>query len=91
MAIPEYRQTYAMIKASLGDKILKLRKKSGLSQEKLALQSGIGYRYLQDLEYGNKQPTVEVVFKLSKTLGVTPGMMLDDIFGEWRKNPQQED
>jgi transcriptional regulator with XRE-family HTH domain len=50
------------------------RKKSGLSQSKLAKQAGVNVRTLQDYEQGRKQlgqATAATVLRIAKVLGVT--------------------
>lgn len=47
-----------------------LRKKKGMSQENLALRSGINAVYYGQLERGLKCPTVDTLYKLSKGLEV---------------------
>ena len=55
----------------LGARIREYRKKVGLTQEALALNSGINVSFLGDIERGNKKPSIESLEKLLKTLGVT--------------------
>lgn len=59
------------INTQLGMRIRYLRKKKGLSQEDLALDSGINKNYLSDLERGMRNPTVNILEKLAVTLGVS--------------------
>lgn len=59
------------INTQLGMRIRYLRKKKGLSQENLALDSGINKNYLSDLERGMRNPTVNILEKLAVTLGVS--------------------
>jgi transcriptional regulator with XRE-family HTH domain len=47
-----------------------LRKQKGLSQEELAFQAGINRNYVGQIEREEKSPTVDVVEKLSVSLGV---------------------
>ena len=56
----------------LGKNIKKLRKKKGLTQEKLAQLAGIPYATLNKVEIGvHKQPRVGTVAKIAKALKVT--------------------
>lgn len=59
------------INTQLGMRIRYLRKKKGLSQEDLALDSGINKNYLSDLERGMRNPTVNILEKLAVTLEVS--------------------
>ena len=55
----------------LGVRIREYRKKMGLTQEALALNSGINVSFLGDVERGLKKPSIDSLEKLLKTLGVT--------------------
>ena len=52
-----------------------LRKQKGLSQEELAFQAGINRNYVGQIEREEKSPTVDVVEKLSVSLGVPPSTL----------------
>ena len=80
-----------MIKHSFGEQLKKHRKSKGLTQEGLSLQSGVTFRFLQDIEAGNKQPTVTTIFKLSKALDLRPGDLLDDVYSNWSTSDKQDD
>jgi len=54
----------------LGTNIRRLRKARGLSQEKLAADSGIDMRYLGGIERGEENPSIGVVAGIAKALGV---------------------
>ncbi len=53
---------------NLGDKIRKMRKARGLTQEKLAELIGIDNKHLSRIEIGKHMPTYSVLKKLAKTL-----------------------
>jgi len=56
---------------SLGQKIKKLRQKLGLSQDDFARKADVSYTTLTKIETGViKKPSVFVVSKIAKTLGV---------------------
>ena len=59
------------INTQLGMRIRYLRKQKGLSQEDLALDSGVNKNYLSDLERGERNPTIVVLEKIAASLGVT--------------------
>jgi transcriptional regulator with XRE-family HTH domain len=75
-----------MLKDAFGHKLKKLRKEAGLTQESLSATSGIGWRFLQELEAGRKQPSIATLFKLAKALNTTPGAMLDDLYKSWQRD-----
>lgn len=53
-----------------GDRIRKRRLKLGLSQEALALKSGIHRTYIGSLEAGQRNPSLENIARLATALGV---------------------
>jgi transcriptional regulator with XRE-family HTH domain len=55
----------------IGNNIRIFRQKSGLSQEQLALQSGMNTSYIGQIERGEKNPTVRTLEKIATTLGIT--------------------
>lgn len=59
------------ISIQLGMRIRYLRKKKGMSQEDLALDSGVNKNYLSDLERGMRNPTINVLERIALTLEVT--------------------
>lgn len=65
------------IQQRLGDNVARLRKERGLSQEAFADHAGIHRTYISDIERGARNPTVVVVEKIAKALGVKAGSLLD--------------
>ena len=65
------------IRLRIGKKIRALRKKLGMTQEKLSEVARIDYKYLQRLE-GKKPPALKVdtIEKLAKALKVKAGELL---------------
>ena len=63
----------------LGHNLVKLRMRSGLTQEELAEKSEISHRYLQSLEAGKKQPSINVVARLRTGLGCNWGELMEGI------------
>ena len=64
------------INKQLGMRIKYLRTIKKWSQEDLALEAGINKNYLSDLERGSRNPTVKVLDKIARTLGIT----LEELF-----------
>lgn len=66
------------IRLKLAQRIKALRKKIGLTQDKLSEASGIDYKYIQRIE-GKNPPNIklETIEKLAKTLKTTPSKLLD--------------
>jgi transcriptional regulator with XRE-family HTH domain len=61
----------------LGRNVRRLRLAKGLSQEAYAFEAGIHRTYVSDIERGARNPTIKVVDKLAKPLGIDPGRLLD--------------
>lgn len=55
---------------SLGTKIREIRKAKGISQEQLALLTGIDRSYLGRIERGEVSVTVEKLDQIAKMLGI---------------------
>jgi transcriptional regulator with XRE-family HTH domain len=55
----------------LGQELRKARLAAGMTQEKLALSAGVDRSYLSELERDKKSPTVNMLLKLCKHLGVS--------------------
>jgi transcriptional regulator with XRE-family HTH domain len=65
------------IRLRIGKRIKELRKKRGLTQEKLSEVADIDYKYIQRLE-GKNPPALKVdtVERLAKALKVSPAELL---------------
>ncbi len=61
----------------IGQRIYKFRTLKNLSQEALALESEIHPAYLGRVERGEKCPTVETLYKISKGLKIPLSELLD--------------
>jgi len=55
----------------LGKRIVKARNAKGMSQEKLATDSGIDRSHMGFIEQGRRKPTLSTLFKIAKSLGVS--------------------
>ncbi|HSX05094.1 MAG TPA: helix-turn-helix domain-containing protein [Candidatus Saccharimonadales bacterium] len=55
----------------LGKRIADARKRSGMSQERLAAESAIDRSHLGFIEQGRRKPTVATLYKITKVLGLT--------------------
>lgn len=63
---------------SFGQRVRKLRIAAGLSQEKLALRSGLHRTYISSLERGQRNVSLENILKLADALGVPAANLLAD-------------
>jgi transcriptional regulator with XRE-family HTH domain len=59
-----------------GNRVRELRKKKGLSQEGLALESGLDRSYVGGVERGERNISLENIEKLAKALGVTAAALM---------------
>jgi transcriptional regulator with XRE-family HTH domain len=64
------------IRQRLATNLRILRQAKGLSQEAFADVAGIHRTYVSDLERGARNPTITVVDRLAKGLGVSAGDLL---------------
>lgn len=62
---------------NIGKAVISLRKEKGLSQENLAFEAEISRHYMYKLENNLASPTVSMLEKLSKVLGLKPSEILE--------------
>jgi len=67
----------ADIQKKFGDKLRELRKQKGLSQEGLALKSGLHRTYISDIERGSRNLSLKNIDKIAKALGLRAKSLLD--------------
>lgn len=60
----------------VGENVRRLRLAKGLSQEAFAFKVGIDMRYLGGIERGQENPTIRVVARIAKALGVQANTLL---------------
>jgi transcriptional regulator with XRE-family HTH domain len=60
-----------MTPRQMGQRIRRLRKSKGWSQYVLAREAGISREHIRRLEAGESDPTLGMLTKLSRALGVT--------------------
>ncbi len=60
-----------MITDDVGNRIRVLRKKEGLSQEKLALKAGLDRTYLAGVESGKRNATITSLEKIVNALDIS--------------------
>lgn len=61
----------------LSEKIRELRKEKKLTQQELAEKAGLHLTYIGHLELGKYHPTVFVMWKIAKALGVSMDELTD--------------
>jgi transcriptional regulator with XRE-family HTH domain len=57
---------------AFGDALREIRKEKGISQEQLALDSGLDRTYVSLIERGSQSPTIRSVVKLASVLQIKP-------------------
>ena len=65
------------VKQRLAANLRRIRKEQGLSQGQFALEHDIDRTYISGIERGVRNPTITVVEKIAKALGVSIGELLD--------------
>ncbi len=65
---------------SVGENILRLREKQGITQVRLAEDAGISQAMLCQIERGTKNPSLQVGRELARLLGCE----MEDLFAEGR-------
>lgn len=58
------------VKRRFGDRMKELRKKRGLSQEKLALDIEMDLTSVNEIEKGHRSPKLITMYKIAQALGV---------------------
>jgi transcriptional regulator with XRE-family HTH domain len=61
---------------AFGDALREIRKEKCVSQEKLALDSGLDRTYVSLIERGVQSPTLRSVLKVASVLGVKPSEII---------------
>lgn len=59
-----------------GRNVAQARRALGLSQEELADAARVARSYMSDVERGARNPTLRVVERIARALGVSPGDLL---------------
>ena len=56
---------------AFGQTLRELRQKKGWSQETLAFEAGVDRNYISLIELGRNSPSLKMIFKLCRALGVS--------------------
>jgi transcriptional regulator with XRE-family HTH domain len=67
------------VRQRVGKNLKRLRHETGWSQEEFAFECGIHRTYISGLERGVRNPTILVLEKIAKSLGVPASVLLEDI------------
>ena len=68
----------------IGAELRKARQTTGLTQEQLASAAGLHRTYVSMLERDKKSPTVDVLFRLCRALGIAPSKFIARVEEEGR-------
>ena len=60
------------IRRLVADNVRRLRKSRGLSQEQLAFEAGLHRTYISGVERAVRNPTIVIIDKIAKALGIEP-------------------
>jgi transcriptional regulator with XRE-family HTH domain len=72
------------LRSAFGARLRDLRRGAALTQEELAHRARIASGYLSDLERGQQSPTLDVVNRLARALGVTMSEMFMPLTERYR-------
>ncbi|MCD6564383.1 MAG: helix-turn-helix transcriptional regulator [Bacteroidales bacterium] len=67
------------IKQAFGIVLRDTRIKAGISQEKLAFDCNLDRTFISMLERGKRRPTLDTIFKISKSLDTTPSKIIAEV------------
>lgn len=67
------------VRLRVGKNLRRLRHEAGWSQEDFAFECGIHRTYVSGLERGIRNPTITVLEKIAKPLGVPASVLLEDV------------
>lgn len=68
--------THRDVLQKFGDKLQKVRKSQGISQEELASRLSMHRNYVGMVERGERNPTIRTLYKLAKALKVNASELL---------------
>lgn len=68
--------THREILQKFGERLQKIRKSQGVSQEELAAKLSMHRTYVGMIERGERNPTVRTLYKIAKALKVTSSELL---------------
>lgn len=63
---------------AIGNKLLSIRKKAGLTQGEVAEAAGLSDRTYADIERGTVNMRIETILKICEAMGITPDVILTE-------------
>lgn len=85
--MPDRSRTPAVAER-LGDNLRRLRRREGLSQERLAVRASLHRTEIGLLEHGERVCRIDTLIRLAGAMAVEPGELLDGI--DWVPGPETE-
>ncbi|MCU1248854.1 MAG: putative transcriptional regulator [Edaphobacter sp.] len=64
---------------AFGKVLHRLRTAKGLSQEELGFRSETNRTYISDMERGNKEPCLTMLFRISRALETAPSLLFKSL------------
>ena len=64
-------------RVEFGNRIRELRRQQGVSQERLAALAGVDRGYMGHVERGNRNVSIDNIFKIADALSVNPGVLFE--------------
>lgn len=77
------------VKSVFAETLRKYRTKSNRSQQDVATRCDMSFRYYQELEAGEKKPTITTLFKISDSLEVDPAELLQPAYKAWQSSGEK--
>ncbi|MFK5948969.1 MAG: helix-turn-helix transcriptional regulator [Methylococcales bacterium] len=71
------------LQITFGETLRYFRQKSGLSQEKLALECSLDRTYISMLERGLRQPSLTSLFDIASSLNIKPSKLIAKVESEY--------
>jgi transcriptional regulator with XRE-family HTH domain len=65
------------IQKIIGRNVKRIRESKDWSQCKLSEESGLHYTYISGIERGIRNPTVEIIFRISLALNIKPSKLFE--------------
>jgi transcriptional regulator with XRE-family HTH domain len=75
------------VKALFGNRVRRLRKRRGWSQEEFAHRVGLDRSYMGGVERGERNISLENICLIAQTLGIPPG----ELFQDWDADASPDD
>ena len=72
----DFRMKTTPARKQLGDRIRKLRKRQGISQEELGFRAGLHRTYIGAIERAEQNVSIDNIHKIAKALKVSPKDLL---------------